>query len=105
MAPALYLCCFLSLPSNFKLQNVFSTLFNLHQPWEAYLCTLVGNLSFLAFSFFGFFATNKQYPFVQSLADKCRKGPAAGVTLGLAFGYLGSFIPGTVVILAAFYGF
>jgi len=42
---------------------------------------------------------------VESLAGKCRKGPAAAVTLGLAFGYLGSFAPTTIVILTAFYGF
>ena len=53
MAAALYLCCFLSLPSNFKLQNIFYTLNNLHHPWEVYLCTLLGTIVLLALSFFG----------------------------------------------------
>lgn len=49
--------------------------------------------------------TNKDLPFVQFLTNKSRRGPAAGITLGLAFGYLSSFIPATFVVLATFYGY
>ena len=105
MTAALYLCCFLSLPSNFKLQNIFYTLNNLHHPWEVYLCALVGSIVLLALSFFGEFATHKDLFPIQFLANKSRRGPAAGITLGLAFGYLASFIPATLVVITAFYGY
>ena len=44
-------------------------------------------------------------PFVRKLADKCQKGAAASVTLGLAFGYFSSIAPTIIVALVVFYGF
>lgn len=50
-------------------------------------------------------ATHKHLPFLNAFTDKCRAGPAATVTLGLAFGYLALVLPTIVFCLAAFFSY
>lgn len=42
-------------------------------------------------------------PFTNALADSCRAGAAASITLGLAFGYFSSLIPTLFFSLAAYF--
>lgn len=77
----------------------------IHSGWEAFLCGLVGIVAYVVLGVFSDLVASRRLPFVASLADKCRKGPAAAVTLGLAFGYLASFAPAIIISLVIFYGY
>jgi K(+)-stimulated pyrophosphate-energized sodium pump len=65
----------------------------------------VGILAYVVLCVFSELVASRKLPFVVSLADKCRKGPAAAVTLGLAFGYIASFAPAIIISLVTFYGY
>ena len=105
MVALLFLACFLSLPKKFRLEGVFNTLNSVHEFWEVYLCGVVGILALTVLSLFGEFATAKNSALIEVISNKCRKGPAAAITLGLAFGYIGSLVPALLVILTSFYGY
>ena len=105
MAALLYLCLFLSLPTSFKLLGLSATYRELHAPWEGYLCGLIGLLSSLALFLCAEVTISKNMPFVGILADKCRAGAAASITLGLAFGYFSSFVPTLFFCLSAYFSY
>lgn len=100
-----FLGTYLSLPDSFKLEGVTMLLNPLHAHWEVYLCALVGVLAYLTLGFFCYQVNSPSLPFIKSLTSKCRKGPAASVTLGIAFGYLASLGPAILVCLVTFYGY
>lgn len=102
MGGLLYLCVFLSLPSQFQLMGVFGTYSDLHAPWEAYVCGLIGVITSFLLFLCSEVTNSKSMPFVNILAEKCRAGPAASITLGLAFGYFSALIPTLLFSLSAY---
>ena len=104
-AGLLFFASYLSLPDSFKLLGVNNLLNPQHAYWEVFLCSLVGLVAYLALGLFCYQINSPSLPFLKSLADKCRKGPAASVTLGISFGYLSSLGPALLVCLVTLCGY
>jgi len=63
---------------------------------------LLGLVSGLIIAFFTEFVTSFAYFPVRDLANSCKAGAGANVTLGLALGYFSTFIPTVFIALTAF---
>jgi H+-translocating diphosphatase len=74
-------------------------------PWKAFGCVALGLWSGLIIGFTTEYYTSNQYSPVQELAESCRMGPAPNIILGLALGYMSTFIPLLCIAVTIFFAF
>jgi len=94
-----YLACIFSYPSQFKL---LSNSKDILEPYIPYLCSIFGLISGMIIAAFTEYVTSHAYSPVRGLAATCKAGPASNVTLGLALGYMSTFVPAIFIALTAF---
>ena len=112
MIGILYLAAFLSLPEQFKITHLYERYYDVQEPWIPYICTLMGLLISILISLYTEFVTSPAYFPAQKIAEACKSGPTASITLGLALGYMSTTVPiilisiGTYLsnMLLGFYG-
>ena len=95
-----YLVCYFSFPQKFYLDQGGKK--DLHEPWEPYVCSILGLISGMIIAAFTEYVTSHSYSPVRELAATCKAGPASNVTLGLALGYFSTLIPSIFIAVTAF---
>ena len=98
-----YLVCIFSFPQKFYLdQGGQHVKTDLHEPWEPYVCSILGLISGMIIAAFTEYVTSHSYSPVRGLAETCKAGPASNVTLGLALGYFSTLVPSILIAVTAF---
>lgn len=92
---------YLTYPSGFELR-LKGKVIGSRTFWHPWICSLLGLVSGLIIAFFTEFITSFAYFPVQDLANSCKSGAGANVTLGLALGYFSTFVPTIFIALTAF---
>jgi inorganic pyrophosphatase len=95
------LAAWLTYPSNFE-QRVTGHTYGGLTPWIPYICSIVGLISGMVIAAFTEFVTSHSYFPVRELAESCKSGAGANVTLGLALGYMSTLIPVIFIAITAF---
>lgn len=99
----IYLVSYLSFPEKFELLlKTESESKKDLAPWTPYVCSVLGLVSGMIIAGFTEYVTSHTYTPVRELASSCKAGPASNVTLGLALGYMSTFVPVICIAVTAF---
>lgn len=105
MIPAVYLAAETFLPSEFALQATVGSGVLTLQPWQAFMCVIMGAVGGLIIGLITEYYTSHSYSPVRELADSCKTGAATNMIYGIALGYKSAVIPVLVLALVVYGSF
>jgi H(+)-translocating pyrophosphatase len=105
MIPAVYLAAETFLPSEFSLQKTVGSGILTLQPWQAFICVIMGAVGGLIIGLITEYYTSHSYSPVRELADSCKTGAATNMIYGIALGYKSAIIPVLVLALVVYGSF
>lgn len=105
MIPAVYLVAEAFLPSEFSLLATVGTGVLTLQPWQAFMCVIMGAVGGLIIGLITEYYTSHSYAPVREVADSCKTGAATNMIYGIALGYKSAIIPVLVLALVVYGSF
>uniref|UniRef100_A0A6U4AU34 H(+)-exporting diphosphatase n=1 Tax=Ditylum brightwellii TaxID=49249 RepID=A0A6U4AU34_9STRA len=105
MIPATYGAAVWFLPAEFYLKQTVGTGTLTLNPWQAWVCVIMGAVGGLVIGLITEYYTSHSYQPVREVANSCKTGAATNMIYGIALGYKSAIIPVIVLALVVYGSF